>query len=225
MSAVLFLGLILTTQAKPSPLDFSRSMEIEIIDREVQRRHDTALYTRGQLTTAQRLVGRPGSKPGSVERIAADLKSQEAREAEMTALLTLRVYERDTLRKVETGDDAKAYRLLLDWIRARCVVAKIDLERRTEALEQAQAIAQRKETTRIGVEDAELAYRVALAGVAEIEMREAQVLEDQAAAKEGTARDAKEIERLAGESRKARLHSLEIVAVNAERRLRSPVIG
>jgi hypothetical protein len=222
MSIVLLLGIALTTQARPaglSPIDLHRSMEIELLDREIQRRHDTALYTRGRLTTAQRLAGRATSSQAQLERISLDLRSQEAMEVELKALRALKVQERDVLDGAGAAELTKAYDLLLDWVRAREAVARIDVERRESELERTRTLNRTRGATRQGLEDAELAHRASLAGLAELQTREAQVVMERAGSAGPKVSEPATIERLKTDYLQARLRSAQIQAENAGRRL------
>ncbi len=220
MSFLLLIGFSLAAQAKSieaSPLDYARSLEIEILDREVKHRSDSVLFTRGQLNTAARLVGRPNARSGEVERLTVELRNQVASEAELTALLALKVHERDVLRTIIPRDDPRGFELLLKWIRARAVVAELKLASQTEALERFKPQPGRRLPAPRGFEDAELAHRTALASLAEIRMHEARVLLDEARA---TAKpDPVVVARLESESRQAKLRSVQMVADNAVRRL------
>src|SRR5262245_38549540 len=106
-SLTLILGLTWAAQA-PSPtpprsdpdqfpLALHRSMEIDDLDREIQRLHDTVLLKRAQLAASERLSLRGLVSRGDLERDRADLRYQEAREAESIAFRALKGYERDVL--------------------------------------------------------------------------------------------------------------------------------
>ena len=62
MSTALILGLALLAQSKTDPDQFPlalhRSMEIDDLDREITRLHDTVLLKKAQLSASQRLASR-----------------------------------------------------------------------------------------------------------------------------------------------------------------------
>ena len=62
MTTALILGLALLAQAKSDPDQFPlalhRSMEIDDLDREIQRLHDTVVQKKAHLITSQRLTER-----------------------------------------------------------------------------------------------------------------------------------------------------------------------
>src|SRR4051794_38241029 len=119
---ILVAGLALpgqgSSKADPDqfPLALHRSMEIDDLDREIQRLHDTVLLKRGQLSGTQRLAQRGLVSRSDLERDTAALKYDEAREAETTAYRDLKAYERDVMGRAIAPDEIKAYSLLLDWI-------------------------------------------------------------------------------------------------------------
>jgi hypothetical protein len=222
MSAVLLFGILVTAQAKRaerSPIELQLKIEVELLDREIQRRHDTVLYTRGRLTSARRLTGRAAASASQLDRIALELRAQEALEQELKALRSLKLHDRDVLAGPTPAETARAYDLLLDWVRARVAVATIELERQTTEYERIRALGQNRGATRQNVEDAEIAHRVSAGKLAEIQAKEAQVLLERASSPSVEPVDPKAVDRLRTEYAHARLRSIDSTAKTTARRL------
>jgi hypothetical protein len=231
LSLTLALGLVLTAQApKPSasarradpdqfPLALHRSMEIDDLDREIQRLRDTVSLKRAQLSATQRLATRGLVSRGDLECESADLRYQEAREAEAVAYRALKAHERDVIGQVSPTDDRKTYALLLDWVRKQKAIAQVDADYRAYDLKQTRALYQRKAVSREEMDNAELAHNTALAGVALSRSREAQVLLELAARSGEKPHDPVEYHRLKSEYLKARVRYFEVSAEGAHRRL------
>src|SRR3954463_13837176 len=96
------------------PLALHRSMEIDDLDREIQRLHDTVVMKKALLASSQRLASRGVLSRADLERETADVRYQEAREAESKSYRALKAYERDTLGHAVAPDEVRAYGLLLD---------------------------------------------------------------------------------------------------------------
>src|SRR3954453_2099124 len=98
---ILVAGLALpgqgSSKADPDqfPLALHRSMEIDDLDREIQRLHDTVIMQRSQLGSTQRLAQRGAASRSDIERELASLRYEEAREVETRAYREIKVYERD----------------------------------------------------------------------------------------------------------------------------------
>jgi hypothetical protein len=224
MSAVVLFGIFVTVPAQAkvaerSPIELQLRIEVELLDREIQRRHDTVLYTRGRLTSARRLTGRSAASASQLDRLALELRTQEALEQELKALRSLKVHDRDVLARPTPAETARAYDLLLDWVKARVAVATIELERQTVEYERVRALGQNRGSTRQNIEDAELAHRVSAGKLAEIQAKEAQVLLERASAPGAGPADSKAVDRLRAEYAQARLRSAETQAKTAARRL------
>src|SRR6516165_2358713 len=120
MFPVLIVSLAQLAQAQPDPDQFPlalhRSMEIDDLDREIQRLHDTVLVKRSTLAATQRLAQRGGVSRTDLEREVASVRYEEAREAESRAYRELKLYERDVLGHAIPPDEQRAYGLLLSWI-------------------------------------------------------------------------------------------------------------
>ena len=84
MCFTLIFAIAVTAQANTrpddAPIELERGFEIEMLDREIQRQHDTVLVQRGKHTTAQRLTQRGVASLGDVKRASLDLQFHEARE-------------------------------------------------------------------------------------------------------------------------------------------------
>src|SRR3954454_17494118 len=132
-SLTLWIGLVLLSQ-RPSqpksdpdqfPLALHRSMEIDDLDRELQRLHDTITLKKAQALASQRLYQRGLLSRTDLEREASDVRYQEAREAESLAYRALKSYERDVLGQTVRQDEYKAYALLLDCVKKQGAIAQV----------------------------------------------------------------------------------------------------
>ena len=225
MSTALILALA-AARPRPRPTPTSsrwplhRSMEIDDLDREIQRLHDTVLVKRAQLAATQRLAQR-----GLVSRATSSARSPRS-----TTRRRARSSRAPTASSRSTSatswatpfppTSSKAYGLLLDWIKKQEAIGQVDVDYRGFLLKQTRALYQRKAVGRQELEDAELAYNMALASVALSQSRQAQVLME-LAARQG--REAVRPRRVTNGSRpsylKARVRYFEIVAEAAQRRL------
>jgi hypothetical protein len=222
MSTALILGLALLAQSKPDPdlfpLALHRSMEIDDLDREIQRLHDTVIMKRAQLASTQRLSRRGMASRSDMERELASLRYEEAREVETRAYREIKVYERDVNGKSIPGDEQKEYALILSWVKAQEAIGQVDVDYRTFLLKQTQALYQRKAVNRQELEDAELNHDMAVASVALSQSRQAQVLMELAARTGEKKYDSSEYDRLRAAYLKARIRYFEIMAASSHRR-------
>jgi outer membrane protein TolC len=222
MSTALILGLALLGQARSDPDQFPlalhRSMELDDLDREIQRIHDAVLMKRSQLASTQRSAQRGGASRSDVERESASLRYEEAHEAETRAYRDLKVYERDLTGHAISPDEQKAYSLLLNWVKAQEAIGRVDVDYKGFLLKQTQALYQRKVISRQELEDAELSYDMATANVALYQSREAQVMMELAARRGEKKYDSEEYQKLKADYLRARLRYFEIVAAAAGRR-------
>jgi outer membrane protein TolC len=223
MCTAVILAAALLAQAKPDPDQFPlalhRSMEIDDLDREIQRLHDTVLMKRSQLAATQRLAARGGVSRSDVEREMASLRYEEAREVESKAYRELKLYERDIMGHVMEPDEQKAYGLLLNWVKTQEAIGQVDADYRGFILRQNQALYQRKAIGRSELEEAELNCDMALASVALSQSRQAQVLMELAARKGDKKYDPAEYDRLKAAYLQARVHYFEVIVTAAQRRL------
>jgi hypothetical protein len=222
MSTALIIALGLFAQTKPDPDQFPlalhRSMEIDDLDREIQRVHDTVLMKRAQLAATQRLAQRGGASRTDIERETAALHYEEAREEESKAYRELKLYERDVMGHATPPDEQRAYGLLLHWIKAQEAIGQVDVDYRSFLLRQNQALYQRKAINRQELEDAELNHDMAVASVALSQSRQAQVLMELAARKGEKKYDPEEYDRLKAAYHQARIRYFEMVSTAAHRR-------
>jgi multidrug resistance efflux pump len=221
--STLLLALALCTQAKVDPDQFPlalhRSMEIDDLDRELQRLHDTVLLRRGQLASTQRLAQRGLVSRSDLERDTAALRYEEAHEAETRAYRELKAYERDVMGRAIAADEVKAYSLLLDWLKKQESMSRVDLEYRDFNVRQTRSLFQRKAVSRQELEDAELNYNTAQASVALSRSRQAQVALELAARRGERPYEAAEYDRLKNEYLNARIQYYEIILAGARSRL------
>jgi hypothetical protein len=216
---VLSLACLGTGDPDQFPLALHRSMEIDDLDREIQRIHDTVLLKQAQLAASQRLSQRGLLSRSELEREASDVRYQEAREAETIAYRALKLHERDVLGHVAAADERKSYALLLDWVRKQGAIAQVEVDYQSYLLKQTQALYQRRAASRQELEDVELAVSTAKASVALSRSREAQVMMELAARTGVQPYDRNEFHRLKTEYLKARVHYYEVTAEGARRRL------
>src|SRR3954467_7877904 len=144
--AALLPALSLVAQAKTDPdlfpLALHRSMEIDDLDREIQRAHDTVIMKRSQLASTQRLAQRGAVSRSELERELASLRYEEAREVETRAYREIKVYERDVNGHALVADEQKAYGLILAWVKAQEAIGQVDVDYRSFLLKQTQALYQ-----------------------------------------------------------------------------------
>jgi hypothetical protein len=222
MPTALILGLALLAQSKPDPdlfpLALHRSMEIDDLDREIQRLHDTIVVKRSQLASTQRLAQRGAASRSDMEREIAALRYEEAREVETRAYREIKIYERDVSGHADIADEQKAYGLILGWVKAQEAIAQVDVDYRNFLLKQTQALYQRKVVSRQELEDAELNHDIAVASVALSQSRQAQILMELAARKGEKKYNTDEVDRLKAAYLRARIRYFEISAEAAHRR-------
>jgi hypothetical protein len=222
MSPALILSIALLAQAQPDPDQFPialhRSMEIDDLDREIQRLHDAVLMKRSALAATSRLAQRGGISLTDFKREEASLRYEEARETESRAYRELKLYERDVLGHAIPPDEQRAYGLLLGWIKAQEAIGQVDVDYRGFLLKQNQALYQRKAIGRQELEDAELNHDTAVATVALSQSRQAQVLMELAARRGDRKYDPAEYDRLKTSYLQARIRYFEMVAAGAHRR-------
>lgn len=225
MSLVMLVGLAMLGWEGPKPdpdmfpLALHRSMEIDDLDREIQKLHDTVLLKKAQLASSQRLAQRGLMSRGDLERETADFRYQEAREAESIAYRSLKSYERDLMGHAIPADERKAYGLLLDWVHKQIDIAQVDVDYRAYLFKQTKALHSRSAVNRQELEDTELAYNTAQASLALSRSREAQVLMELSARKGEKPYDPAEYHKLKGDYLRARTHYFEITAEGARKRL------
>ncbi len=223
MAPTLLLGLALLGQSKPDstlvPLALHRSMEIDDLDRDIQRLHDTTILKKAQLATSQRLAQRGLVSRGDIERESADVRYQEACESESIACRALKVYERSVLAQAVPADERKSYALLLDWVRKKIDMAQVDLDYKDYLFKQTRALSNRTAVSRQELEDAEVAFGSAQVSLALGRWREAQVIMEYAARGAEKPYDPVESHRLTSVYLKARIHHFEVAVDAAKRRL------
>lgn len=219
----LLVALALIGQAKNDPdlfpLALHRSMELDDLDREVQRLHDSVLLKRGQFAGTQRLSQRGLISRADLERESASLRYEEAHEAETIAFRNLKAYERDVMGRVIESDEVKAYSLLLDWVKKQQAMAQVDVDYRDYTLKQTRALFQRKAVNKQELDDAEVSYYAAQASLALSKTREAQIVMELASRKGEKSYDAAEYQRLKTAYLNARVQYFEIIATGAKNRL------
>ncbi len=223
MHTALLVVLALVSQGKADPDQFPialhRSMELDDLDREIQRLHDSVLVKRAQFESSQRLAQRGLLSRADLERDAATLHYEEAHEAETLAYRALKEYERDVIGRAISPDEVKAYSLLLDWLKKQEAMARVDLKYRDYCAEQARKLLQKNAVSRQEVEDMDVSRNMAEASVALSQSRQAQVTMELTARRGEKSYDPAVYDRLKSEYHKARIHYFEIVARGAKNRL------
>jgi hypothetical protein len=223
MTTALLVALALLGQRRPDPdqypLALQKSMELDDLDREVQKVHDAAVLKRAQLASSQRLAQRGLVSRSDLERETSELRYHEAREAELIASRAFKAYERDVRGMAAPPDERKAYALLLEWVRKQVAIAQVELDHQEAQLKISRALLNRRAASRQEVDDAEVAYNTALAGVNLGRSREAQILLELAARTGEKRFDPTEVHRLKTEYLKARVRYFEVASDGARRRL------
>ena len=120
MTALWIAAVLTVGQTKSDtdhyPLALQKSMELDDIDRDIQRTHGAAVMKRAQLASSERLAKRGLVSQADLERETAEVKYQEARETELVASRAFKAYERDVRGLAIPPDERKAYALLLEWV-------------------------------------------------------------------------------------------------------------
>ncbi len=201
------------------PLALHRSMEIDDLDREIQRLHDTVIQKKAHLSASQRLTERGIVSRNNLAAEATSMRMDEAREAESIAYRALKVYERDVLGHAAPPDETKAYALLLEWARKQEAIAQVDAEYREYLVKQSRSLYQRRAISRQEVDDDELSYLMSLASVALSRSRQGRVAMELAARKGEKPYDPAEYERLRSDYLKAQIRYYELTSELAHRRV------
>lgn len=223
MTSLLLAAVTLVAQPKVGdpdqfPLALQKSMELDDIDREIQRVHDTAVMKRAQLAASQRLAQKGLVSRSDLERESAELRFQEAKEQELAASRAFKTYEREVKGLARPPDERKAYSLLLDWVQKQLVIAQVDADFQAFQLKTSRALLKRGAVSKQEVEDTELLFNTSQANVNLGKSREAQIRME-IAARSGEKRfDPEEVHRLKTEYLQARVKFFEITAEAARRR-------
>lgn len=201
------------------PLALHRSMELDDLDREIRRQHDMVLVKRAELASTRTLARKGAVPPMDLAREEADVRYQEAREAEMVAYRAMKQYEHDVLARKTTADDAQGYSLLLDLLKKQETMASIELEYRTYTFKHVKLLKERNAASREEEEAAELDYHSAKAALALARAREAQVSLELAMRVGEKNFDRNEQYRLQADYQKALVTYAEVVTAGAKSRL------
>ncbi len=219
MTPLLVAAFLLIGQTKPNPDQFpmalQKSMELDDLDREIQRVHDSAVMKRAQLASSERLAKRGLISQADLERETAEVKYQESREAELVASRAFKCYERDVRGLAIPPDERKAYALLLELVRKQIVMAQVDADYQSSQAKRTRALFLRKAASRSELDDAELAAQTSRAGVDLGRSREAQILMELAARNGEKRFDREEVHRLKADYLKARIRFFEASAEGA----------
>lgn len=174
------------------PLTLHRTMELDDQLREVRRQHDQVTARRAQFQNTRVLFDRKLISREQYERERADLKFQEAREAEMIAYKDLKVFERNALDGGEPADPTAGSKLLLALLSRQEAMARVEMEYRGFRLSQEQALYERNATSRFQRDLALIDFETARGNVEISVARQAQVAME-LAARSGQLPNAKEL--------------------------------
>ena len=225
MHPLLILALAILGQAngpvKPDqlPLVLHRSMEIDDLDREILRQQDSVTLKRSRIIASQKLAQRGLVSPGDLERETADLRYDEAKEAESIAFRVLKTYERDVALATIPADEQKAFSLLLVWVRKQMAIAQVDQDYRASALKQTRTLFTKQAVSKQELDEAEISFNTAEATIALTRSREAQVLMEMARGSRTKPGDRAEVARLKEVYLSSRAHYFEVSMEGAKRRL------
>jgi hypothetical protein len=106
------------------PVTLHRHLPLEVIDLEIRRQHSLVRHKKRVYDTSRRLVARGAVSQEEFEHALAELHFHEAQEAERIAYRDLEIHERDVESRAIAADEAKAYALLLGWLRWRGTMAE-----------------------------------------------------------------------------------------------------
>ena len=224
MYVPLTLALVLTCQLPPAakepgglaPFALKRTIEIDDLEHEVQRLHDSVQQKKAHLGDSQRIVGRGAMSRADLAAEYSACRLEEAREGESAAYLALKVQERDVIDRAAPPDEAKAYELLLEWLRKQEIIAQVDVDYREYILKQSRALFQRKAIGRQDLEEDELKLMISRTSVTLSQARQGRVALERA---ERKGDDPAETKRARAESFQTAVRYGETVADLAHRRL------
>ena len=118
-----------------NPLALARLVEVEDLEREIQRLEDGVKMKRPHLAASKRLQQRGAVSDAEVEREESDLRFDESRLAETRAFRELKQYELEVLIGKRAVDDRESFRLVLAWLEGSEEIARVDAEHRAYELE------------------------------------------------------------------------------------------
>ncbi|MFO0957047.1 MAG: hypothetical protein U0800_06205 [Isosphaeraceae bacterium] len=201
------------------PLTLHRTMELDDHLREIRRQHDQVIARRAQFQNTRSLFDRKLVSREQFERERADLKFQEAREAEMVAYKDLKVYERNALDGSIPAEPLAGSKLLLTLLSKQEAMARVEMEYRGFRLQQEQALYERKATSRQQRDLALIDFETARGNVEISVARQAQVAME-LAARSGQLPEAKQLyEKHRDDYFQARIRYGEIRVAGLKKRL------
>lgn len=196
---------VAATDPDQFPLALHRSMEVDDLEREIRRQHDAVILKRIQEQTTRRLVEQGAASRGELRRVQADLRYQEAREAEMIAYRAFKQYERDVLGQKTTHDERTSYTLLLNLLKKQEAMALVEREYKAYAFQQLETLARAQAASRQERDTAELDLKAAEANLALSRARQKQVLMELEVRQGQLAPSSAEFIRLKSEALEARI--------------------
>jgi hypothetical protein len=211
---IVFLGQAPAEKAKPklAPLALHLGIELDDLDLEVRRQHRAVLAARNRVEQTERAARRGVVSPEERQQVIADLRYQEAKEAEVLAYRAIKIYERDVLSGQVAPDAAKSLDLLVDLIKAQEAMAQADLDFRALILDHNQQLLQRGTISRQERDTTQLDYDVGRHNVALCEARLALVALQRGQLGIPNERHPSEIRRLKLDYLRARIRYYEIGA-------------
>ncbi len=181
MLLILALALMRPVEAaddvKPGrpALAFLLSVEVDDLERDAKRQHETVLASRQRLATSQRMAQRGLASVDAVEQEAADARFQQAREAEMSSVRLLKAYQRDVLNGATPADPNREFELVLDVLQSQEATARVEADFRGFKHKQAQTLWRRGAISRPERDSADLESANAQASVALLKTRQARL--------------------------------------------------
>jgi hypothetical protein len=195
-------------------------MEVDDLDFEIRKQAALLQVARSHLAATQRAHQRGTASRGELEQVSADVRSLEAREAEVQAYRALRVYERDVLTRTIQPEEEKAFTLVLDLLKKQELMAQVELDFQTFRLRQFDALLSRKAASHQEHANAEIEFDTAKLQVALARARQAQIFYEHAArAGRQPPADAAELDRLKTAYIQARVSYYDTGALLAKSRL------
>lgn len=201
------------------PLTLHRTMELDDQLREIRRQHDQVTARRAQFQNTRGLFERNLVSREQFERERADLKFQEAREAELVAYKDIKVFERNALDGSGPSDPTTGSRLLLNLLSKQEAMARVEMEYRGLRLQREQALYERNATSRLQRDLALIDFETARGNVEISLARQAQVAME-LAARSGQLPEARELyEKHRDDYFQARIRYGEVRVSGLKRRL------
>jgi outer membrane protein TolC len=178
------IALALLAQARDdrpqSPTAMHLRIELDDLDLEIRRQHISVEAARAHLDSVRRASQRGVVSREEMEQAKADLRNQEAREAEVIAFRALKTFEHDVVSGEAKPDRDKGFDLLADLLKKQEAMARVDLDFRAYMLQNNETLLQRRAIGRMERDSTELDYDAARHNVALCRARLAEVAYERA---------------------------------------------